>query len=180
MSEYSLSKFPAGAIPRPPPILPPRASRRSIAHGAPAPVHSTGGESGCSGGSGGAPLGRWPTSTDGSNGTPLRVPDAVASAVAASDCLEEVLDAIGGGVFSPDDHGRYRPLVDSLKAEDWFMVAADFDSYLTAQTRAALLYRDPQAWRREAVLNTAGMGWFSSDRSITEYASDIWGVPVAP
>ena len=71
-------------------------------------------------------------------------------------------------------------LVDSLTAEDWFMVAADFDSYLAAQTRAAQLYRDPQAWRREAVLNTAGMGWFSSDRSIAEYASDIWGVPVAP
>ncbi|WP_456306763.1 glycogen/starch/alpha-glucan phosphorylase [Neoroseomonas marina] len=102
------------------------------------------------------------------------------TAIAASDCLGEVLDAIGGGVFSPDDHGRYRPLVDSLTAEDWFMVAADFDSYLAAQTRAAQLYRDPQAWRREAVLNTAGMGWFSSDRSIAEYASDIWGVPVAP
>lgn len=102
------------------------------------------------------------------------------TAVAASDCLGEVLDAIGGGVFSPDDHGRYRPLVDSLKAEDWFMVAADFDAYLAAQTRAALLYRDPQAWRREAVLNTAGMGWFSSDRSIAEYAGEIWDVPVAP
>jgi starch phosphorylase len=57
------------------------------------------------------------------------------------------------------------------------MVSADFDAYVAAQARAAALYRDPDGWRRTAVLNTAGMGWFSSDRSIAEYASGIWGVP---
>ena len=100
-------------------------------------------------------------------------------AVAASGCLAEVLQAIGDGVFSPDDPGRYRDLVESLRGDDWFMVAADFDAYLAAQGRAAALYRDPEGWRREAVLNTAGMGWFSADRSIAEYAEGIWGVPVA-
>jgi starch phosphorylase len=103
-----------------------------------------------------------------------------AQAEAASPALAEVLAAIGGGVFSPDDHGRYAELVASLRAEDWFMVAADFDAYLAAQQRAAALYRDQESWRRTAVLNTAGMGWFSSDRSIAEYASEIWGAPVAP
>ena len=102
-----------------------------------------------------------------------------AQAVAASDTLAEVLAAIGGGVFSPDDHGRYAELVASLRTEDWFMVAADFDAYVAAQQRAAALYRDQEAWRRTAVLNTAGMGWFSSDRSIADYAREIWGVPVA-
>ncbi len=101
------------------------------------------------------------------------------TAVAASDCLEEVLDAIGNGVFSPDDRGRYRDLVESLRGDDWFMVAADFDAYLAAQASAAHLYRDPAAWRRAAVLNTAGMGWFSADRAIAEYANGIWNVPVA-
>ena len=102
-----------------------------------------------------------------------------AQAVAASDTLAEVLDAIGGGVFSPDDHGRYRELVDSLRGDDWFMVAADFDAYLVAQQRAAALYREPEAWRRAAVLNTAAMGWFSADRAIGEYAAGIWGVPTS-
>jgi starch phosphorylase len=103
-----------------------------------------------------------------------------AEAEAASDALAEVLAAIGGGVFSPDDHGRYAELVASLRAEDWFMVAADFDAYCAAQQRAAALYRDQTAWRRTAVLNTAGMGWFSSDRSIADYAAEIWKVPAAP
>jgi starch phosphorylase len=56
-------------------------------------------------------------------------------------------------------------------------VAADFDNYLAAQKDAMTLYRDTAAWRRKAVLNTAGMGWFSADRSIAEYAEGIWEVP---
>jgi starch phosphorylase len=102
------------------------------------------------------------------------------AAVAQSDTLREVLVSIGEGVFSPDDRDRYRDLVASLRAEDWFMVAADFDAYVAAQHRAAALYRDPEGWRGKTVLNTAGMGWFSSDRSIAEYAAEIWKVPAAP
>ncbi|RVT99318.1 glycogen/starch/alpha-glucan phosphorylase [Rhodovarius crocodyli] len=100
-------------------------------------------------------------------------------AIAASDTLGGVLDAIEGGVFSPDDRTRYRDLVASLRGDDWFMVTADFDSYLDAQKDAMTLYRDTTEWRRKAVLNTAGMGWFSSDRSISEYAKEIWNVPVS-
>ena len=96
-------------------------------------------------------------------------------AVAASPILAAVLEAIGSGVFSHDDRGRFREITDSLRAEDWFMVAADFDAYIAAQQRAAALYRAPEDWRRTAVLNTAGMGWFSADRAIADYAREIWG-----
>ncbi len=99
-------------------------------------------------------------------------------AEAASESLTDVLDIIGSGFFSADDRGRYRELVEAIRGADPFMVAADFDAYLAAQLRAATLYRDPSSWRRTAVLNSAGMGWFSSDRSIAEYATGIWGAPV--
>ncbi len=102
-----------------------------------------------------------------------------AQAVADSDMLGEVLEAVGGGVFSPDDRDRYKDLVASLRAEDWFMVAADFDSYLAAQKRASALYRDPRLAPHRGAEHRR-MGWFSSDRSIAEYAAEIWNVPVAP
>jgi starch phosphorylase len=58
------------------------------------------------------------------------------------------------------------------------MVAADFDSYWDAQRQVDALWRNPSAWWRSSVLNTARVGWFSSDRTIREYADDIWNVPV--
>src|SRR5271166_4471360 len=96
-----------------------------------------------------------------------------------SPALQEVLDTIGMGVFSPDERDRYRDLVADLTAGDWFMVTADFDAYAEAQRAVADRWRDRHAWWRSSMLNTAQMGWFSSDRSIREYAADIWGVPVA-
>ncbi|MET1077672.1 MAG: glycogen/starch/alpha-glucan phosphorylase [Pseudomonas sp.] len=96
--------------------------------------------------------------------------------VAASSRLSEVLQAIRGGVFSPDDPGRYVGLVDGLLEHDRFMVCADFDAYWTAQRRVDALWQTPEAWWRAAILNTARMGWFSSDRTIGEYAREIWGV----
>ncbi|MGE4043904.1 MAG: glycogen/starch/alpha-glucan phosphorylase [Acetobacteraceae bacterium] len=96
----------------------------------------------------------------------------------ASPQLAEVLDAIAGGVFSPDERSRYHGLVDSLRYHDYFMVCADFDDYYRTQRAAAALWQRPDAWWRSAVLNTANVGWFSSDRSIREYAADVWRVPV--
>ncbi len=61
----------------------------------------------------------------------------------------------------------------------WFMVSADFDAYAETQRRVADRWCDRQGWWRSSVLNTAHMGWFSSDRTIREYAREIWGVPVA-
>ncbi len=93
---------------------------------------------------------------------------------AASHRLNDVLHAIRGGVFSPDDPSRYVGLIDSLLAYDRFLVCADFDAYWEAQRRVEALWREPELWWRSAVLNSARMGWFSSDRTIGEYAREIW------
>jgi starch phosphorylase len=93
---------------------------------------------------------------------------------AASGRLNDVLQAIRGGVFSPDDPNRYVGLIDQLLAYDRFLVCADFDSYWEAQTKVEAHWHDSKQWWRSAVLNTARMGWFSSDRTIREYAGEIW------
>jgi starch phosphorylase len=102
---------------------------------------------------------------------------AAAAAIAASPMLAEVLDALAAGAFSPEEPGRYAGLVDMLRHDDRFMVCADFDSYYATQRRIDALWASPAAWWRASVLNTAGMGWFSSDRAIREYAGQIWHVP---
>ena len=94
--------------------------------------------------------------------------------IAASHKLAEVLGALESGVFSPDDRKRYRPLVDALRHHDFFMVCADFDSYDLMQRTLGHLRRDRADWWRRSILNTARMAWFSSDRTIDEYARDIW------
>ncbi|WP_220814058.1 glycogen/starch/alpha-glucan phosphorylase [Pseudomonas paralcaligenes] len=99
----------------------------------------------------------------------------MASVIASSPRLEAALEAIRAGVFSPDDPARYVGLVDALVYDDRFMVCPDFDDYWLAQRRVDELWRSPARWWRAAVLNTARMGWFSSDRTIREYARDIWG-----
>jgi starch phosphorylase len=89
--------------------------------------------------------------------------------------LKAVLDGIGGGEFSPDEPGRYRSVVDSLLwGGDHYMLLADFDAYVAAQQRVDALYRQPAQWWRRAILNVAGMGPFSSDRTIAQYAQQIW------
>lgn len=88
--------------------------------------------------------------------------------------LREALNAIQRGAFSPDDPGRYRDYLDRLIAHDTFFVCADFDDYWATQHRVADYWRSPDQWWRSAVLNTARVGWFSSDRAIREYAQDIW------
>ncbi|MCE2917097.1 MAG: glycogen/starch/alpha-glucan phosphorylase [Rubrivivax sp.] len=94
--------------------------------------------------------------------------------------LKAVLDAISGGAFSPDEPGRYRPLVDALLwGGDPYMLLADFDSYLQAQARVDALFRTPEAWARKAIANVAAMGFFSSDRTIREYAREVWRITPA-
>jgi len=93
--------------------------------------------------------------------------------------LRAVLDAIGGGAFSHGESDRYRGVVDTLLHRDTYMLLADFADYLRAQARADALYRDPPAWARTALLNVAGMGRFSSDRTIREYIDKVWSLPAA-
>jgi starch phosphorylase len=100
-----------------------------------------------------------------------------AATIEATPLLREALDEIASGVFSPDDPGRYRGLVDILTHHDYFMVCADFQAYWDAQMKVDERWRDKDGWWRASALNTANMGWFSSDRTIREYASEIWNAP---
>jgi len=88
--------------------------------------------------------------------------------------LAAVLEAIGNGSFSPGEPERYRGLVDSLLQRDTYMLLADFAAYSAAQARVDALYRDPAAWAETALLNIAGMGPFSVDRTIREYLDRVW------
>ena len=92
--------------------------------------------------------------------------------------LRAVLDAITDGAFSPSEHDRYRGLIDTLLNRDAYLLLADFAAYLEAQAEVDALYRQPQQWARRAVLNIAGMGAFSSDRTIRDYAETIWDMPL--
>jgi starch phosphorylase len=102
--------------------------------------------------------------------------------IARSAALHRALDAIGSGLFSPNEPDRFRELVDALTYHDHFLVTADFDDYAETQRKVGARWHDPSAWWRASVLNTAKMGWFSSDRAIREYCDDIWRVtlPAVP
>jgi starch phosphorylase len=90
--------------------------------------------------------------------------------------LAQAVHSIASGVFSPDEPTRYQGLMDALMHSDWFMVAADFDSYAAAQREVDARWQSRAAWRKSAIMNIANVGWFSSDRTIGEYAREIWGV----
>jgi glycogen phosphorylase len=97
-----------------------------------------------------------------------------------NDELRKALDMISSGFFSPDDLHRFRPIVDSLTSGgDHYLLLADYESYIRAQEQVDALYRDQEQWSRRAILNVAGMGKFSSDRSILEYAEKVWKVKAA-
>jgi starch phosphorylase len=91
--------------------------------------------------------------------------------------LRQALEAIASGVFSPDDPDRFKQLIGGIYEKDWFMVASDFDAYAAAQRKVDDLWRDSPRWYGMTIRNTARVGWFSSDRTIRQYASDIWKVP---
>ncbi|MBE0580547.1 glycogen/starch/alpha-glucan phosphorylase [Devosia sp.] len=101
------------------------------------------------------------------------------AAIDSSPRLKEALESISSGVFSPDDPHRYRDLIGGLYDHDWFMVARDFDAYVAAQAAVDAIWADKRRWNAMAIRNTARVGFFSSDRTIRQYAQEIWGVPVA-
>jgi starch phosphorylase len=95
--------------------------------------------------------------------------------------VKAVLDAISSGAFSPGDPGLFRPIVDSLlNGGDPYLVLADFAAYLACHDAVEQAYRDPERWNRMAILNVARSGTFSSDRTIRQYADDIWRISPVP
>jgi starch phosphorylase len=97
--------------------------------------------------------------------------------IASCPALKEILKMVRSDFFSPNEPGIFNPLVSTIADTDYFMVCADFDPYLKAQEAISREYQSPDEWARKAVLNVAKSGRFSSDRTIVEYARDIWNVP---
>ncbi|MEP5088999.1 MAG: glycogen/starch/alpha-glucan phosphorylase [Paracoccaceae bacterium] len=101
-------------------------------------------------------------------------PGFARAAIDASPRLTRVLGQIAAGEFSGGDRHRFAGLLQNLYDHDYFLVTCDFDAYYDTQRQIDVAYRDVSAWSRMAALNTAHVGWFSSDRTIKGYASDIW------
>jgi starch phosphorylase len=89
-----------------------------------------------------------------------------------------MLDLIKSNFFSPIETDAFLPLARTISEDDPFFICADFEAYCAAQAKAAKLYRDRDAWLEKSIINTAKSGRFSSDRTIREYAEEIWKVPV--
>ena len=97
--------------------------------------------------------------------------------IAQDEDLARVMQLLECGHFNLFEPGIFQPIVDSIRqADDQWMVAADFRSYIDAQQRAAQAYADQALWTKMSILNTAHSSHFSSDRTISEYAKDIWKV----
>jgi glycogen phosphorylase len=92
----------------------------------------------------------------------------------ADERIRRVLELIAGSELCPDEPGIFGPLVDALLHDDPYMHLADFGPYLDTQAEADRVYRDRGEWTRRAILNVARCGYFSSDRSVSEYAERIW------
>ena len=91
--------------------------------------------------------------------------------------LRRALDTLAEGLFSPGDAGRFLPVVQSLLDHgDRFMVLADYRPYVQCQEGVGRTFMQSEDWTRRSILNAAGMGRFSSDRTVAEYARGIWGV----
>ena len=95
---------------------------------------------------------------------------------AANPALKRTVDAINAGVFSRGDSSLFRPLMDSLLHHDEYMLFADYQPYIDCQDEVDRAYRDVDRWTRMSILNTARTGFFSSDRTIREYADEIWHI----
>lgn len=94
--------------------------------------------------------------------------------------LRAAIDLIDSGYFSPDHRDRHREVVDNLRNVDPYLICADFEDYVACQDRVAQTYLDQERWMRMVVKNIAHSGKFSSDRTIAEYADEIWGVDPVP
>ena len=98
--------------------------------------------------------------------------------IGANPELLQTIEAVSTGIFAQGDRTRYRDLVDNLLTSDWFMVTADYAAYAAAQRSIDQLWSNSSAWYGKTIRNAANVAWFSADRTIREYARDIWNVPV--
>ena len=96
-----------------------------------------------------------------------------------SDLLGQIIKCIQEDFFSPHEKGIFKPLLDSLLTDDPFFICADFDSYYKKQQDVNDVYQDRERWLDKSIKNTALAGKFSSDRTIAQYARDIWNVPLS-
>jgi glycogen phosphorylase len=106
-------------------------------------------------------------------------PDHSRKAIEASQGLQDVLQMIAEGHFSPGQKDRYHDLVHRIWHHDYFLVASDYDAFDRAQAEVDAAYADQARWVRMAAMNTARSGFFSSDRTIRSYMKDIWSIPSA-
>ena len=90
--------------------------------------------------------------------------------------LQAVIDRISEGYFSYGDRDLFKPIVEHLLYDDPYMLMADYQGYIDCQDAVSHAYRDQERWTRMAILNSARMGKFSSDRTIAEYCREIWNV----
>lgn len=91
--------------------------------------------------------------------------------------LKTIIDMISSGYFSPNNQGLFKPIVDSLLHHgDTYKVLADFNSYVDCQKQVSNTYMDKEKWVKMSILNVTNSGKFSSDRTIQEYADDIWNI----
>ena len=91
--------------------------------------------------------------------------------------LRKVIELIETGFFCPEDHNLFKPLTDLITCYgDQYMIAADFDAYYDIQQRISEDYKDQKTWTEKSIINVANMGMFSSDRTIKQYADEIWGI----
>jgi starch phosphorylase len=95
--------------------------------------------------------------------------------------IRGALDMIVSGTLCQGDCGIYRPIWDALLTHgDYYMHLADLSAYVNTHERVGRLYRQPEAWARQSIFNVAHSGRFSSDRTISEYAADVWGAEPCP
>ncbi|PID57007.1 glycogen phosphorylase [candidate division KSB3 bacterium] len=95
----------------------------------------------------------------------------------ANPALKEVIDMIDSGFFCPDHPDLFKPIVESLLQHgDQYCLLADFDAFITCQEHVSALYKDRKTWTKMSIVNVAKSGKFSTDRTIREYAEEIWGV----
>ncbi len=94
--------------------------------------------------------------------------------------LQRVMNLLRDNVFNPGEPGIFQPVFDSLYHTDWYCLLADYASYIATQDRVSEAYRDARTWARMSIINTARSGRFSSDRTIREYADEIWHVQPVP